>query len=332
MGPGPLTGRRRTARWWLVRAALLVAVAGLAWTLASQWREVSRSFDELTVTGVVLSGVVTVLAVGTTVFAWRALLAGLGARLPLRAAVRIFFVGQLGKYIPGSVWPVLAQMELSSDYGVGRAESASASLVVLALAVPCGGVVAAMTLPFVSASALTHYGWVLAAVPVFLVLLHPAVLFRLLGVAARVLHRPAPPRRLGTRHVAEAAGWLVGGFVCYGLAVWLVARDLHPSVGDGRMLALSIGGYALAWTAGFLVIVVPAGAGVREAVLVLALSPALAAGPATLLAVVARLLATIADLVWAAVGMALRPRSSTPDPSGAGGPPSRAATGTATRG
>jgi hypothetical protein len=43
-------------------------------------------------------------------------------------------------------------------------------------------------------------------------------------------------------------------------------------------------------------------------VLVLALSPALAAGPATLVAAVARLLATIADLVWATVGMALRPR------------------------
>jgi hypothetical protein len=293
----------------VVRAALLIAAVLLGLALAREWHDVSDSFDELTVLGVVLSGLVTVLAVGTTVLAWRALLVGLGAYLPLRAAIRVFFVGQIGKYIPGSVWPVLAQMELSRDYGVGRAESASASLVVLALAVPSGGVVASATLPFVSTSALGHYWWALLAIPVFLVVLHPAVLGRLLALAARLLKRPGVTQPLGMRHVLAAAGWLMLGFLLYGLAAWLVARDLHPSAGDGRLVLLAIGAYALAWTAGFLIIVLPAGAGVREAVLVLALSPALPKGPALLVAVVARLLATIADLVWAAIGFSLRPRT-----------------------
>ena len=31
------------------------------------------------------------------------------------------FLGQLGKYVPGSVWPVLAQMELGAGYGLSRA-------------------------------------------------------------------------------------------------------------------------------------------------------------------------------------------------------------------
>jgi hypothetical protein len=33
---------------------------------------------------------------------------------------RILFLGQLGKYLPGSVWPVLAQMELGKTYRVPR--------------------------------------------------------------------------------------------------------------------------------------------------------------------------------------------------------------------
>ena len=32
------------------------------------------------------------------------LLAGFGSRPPLRGASQVFFVGQLGKYLPGSVW------------------------------------------------------------------------------------------------------------------------------------------------------------------------------------------------------------------------------------
>jgi hypothetical protein len=295
-------------RAWLIRGALALATALLVVTLVSQWNEVSTSIRSLTAVGLTGSALFTVLAVGLTVLSWRAVLAGLGAHLPLRAATRIFFVGQVGKYIPGSVWPVLAQMELSRDYGVSRPRSAAASLIVLALAVPCGGFAAASTLPFVSRDALANYWWALIAVPAFAVLLWPPVLTRLLGVAFRLLRRPALEDPLTLRPLLAGAGWLLVSFACYGVATFLLARDLGASIAGPRLLALAVGGYALAWTAGFLVLVVPAGAGVREAVLALALSPALASGPAIVLALVARLLATLADLVWAAVGLALRPR------------------------
>jgi uncharacterized membrane protein YbhN (UPF0104 family) len=304
----PAARRTGGLRAWLVRAALLVATLLLVFELVSQWHKVSASIGELSVIGVVGSAVATVVAVGLTVMSWRAVLAGLGARLPLRAATRIFFVGQLGKYIPGSVWPVLAQMELSREYGVARPRSAAASLIVLALAVPCGGLAAAVTLPFVSRQALTSYWWAFAAVPVFAAILAPPVLGRLLAVAFRLLRREPMTEPLPARAVLAGAGWLLVSFACYGLATFLLARDLGADVGGARLLALSAGGYALAWTAGFLVLVVPSGLGVREAVLVLVLSPALAREPALVIAVVARLLATVADLVWAGVGVALRPR------------------------
>ncbi|WP_007516089.1 lysylphosphatidylglycerol synthase domain-containing protein [Pseudofrankia saprophytica] len=325
----PAAPRRKGGpRAWLVRGALLVAAGLLVATLVSRWHEVSASLRELSVVGVVGSGVATVVAVGLTVLSWRAVLAGLGARLPLRAATRIFFVGQVGKYIPGSVWPVLAQMELSRDYGVARPRSAAASLIVLALAVPCGGLVAAATLPFVSRDALTSYWWAFAAAAAFALLLLPPVLRRLLALAFRLLRRPAMTEPVPARAVLAGAGWLVVSFGCYGAATFLLARDLGASVGGPRLLALAVGGYALSWTAGFLVLVLPAGLGVREAVLVLALSPALARDPALVLALVSRLFATVADLVWAGVGVALRPRGATqPAPEGsdpssmAGAPP-----------
>ncbi|MDT3444826.1 MULTISPECIES: lysylphosphatidylglycerol synthase transmembrane domain-containing protein [unclassified Pseudofrankia] len=305
-----MPGRKGGPRALLVRGALLMAVGLLVVALVKGWHDVSASIRELSVVGVVGSAVATVLAVGLTVLSWRAVLAGLGARLPLRAATRIFFVGQVGKYIPGSVWPVLAQMELSRDYGVARPRSAAASLIVLALAVPCGGLAAAVTLPFVSRDALTSYWWAFAAALAFMLLLWPPVLRRLLAVAFRLLRRPAMTEPVPGRTVLVGAGWLLVSFGCYGVATFLLARDLGASVGGPRLLALAVGGYALAWTAGFLVLVLPAGLGVREAVLVLALSPALAREPALVLTLVSRLLATVADLVWAGVGVALRPRGA----------------------
>ena len=71
-----------------------------------------------------LVGVVAALL--CAMMTWRTLLADLGSPLPLRPAAKVFFVGQLGKYIPGAVWPVLAQMEMGRDLGVPRPRSAAA--------------------------------------------------------------------------------------------------------------------------------------------------------------------------------------------------------------
>jgi hypothetical protein len=51
----------------------------------------------------------TILNVALAGMVWQTILADLGSRLRLTVAARIFFVGQLGKYLPGSVWPVVMQ-------------------------------------------------------------------------------------------------------------------------------------------------------------------------------------------------------------------------------
>src|SRR4029079_6419948 len=67
------------------------------------------------------------------------------------------------------------------------------------------------------------------------------------------------------------------------------------------------GAFAAAWCAGFLVVVVPTGAGTREAVLTLALASLLPGGPAAALtvAVLSRLLLTLADVAAALIGVVL---------------------------
>jgi len=69
---------------------------------------------------------------------------------------------------------------------------------------------------------------------------------------------------------------------------------------------------ALAMTLGFVVVVAPSGIGVREAVLVAALAPVLDTPEALAIALVARLLFTVADLIAAAVVTPIRNRSPRP--------------------
>jgi uncharacterized membrane protein YbhN (UPF0104 family) len=78
-----------------------------------------------------------------------------------------------------------------------------------------------------------------------------------------------------------------------------------------HVLLISLGAYAAASAAGILVIVAPAGLGVREPVLVAALASEVSAGRALVVALVVRLLASVADL-GTGTFWALLPRTRTP--------------------
>ena len=270
--------------------AALVAVGALAGATVAQWSKVADAVAEMSVAALVVGAVATTLATLCSMLAWRAVLADLGSPLPYGAAGGVFFLGQLGKYLPGAVWPVVAQMELGKEHGVPRRRSGVAALLVIVMGLTAGGVVSAVTLPFVGE--LGEHRWVLALPVLGLALLHPAVP----RLAARLMRREPPERTLSRRGVAIALGWSVAQWVAYGVGVWAISRNLDGA--PGGLLALATGAYALAWAAGFVVLVAPAGAGVREGALVLLLAPAFGSGPALGVALLARLLATVGDLVW----------------------------------
>ena len=102
-----------------------------------------------------------IAALGCMMLAWRALLADLGKPLPVPAAIRVMFLGQLGKYVPGAVWAIAAQVGLAHDC-VPKRRSGTASLVSMAITLVAGLIIAGFTLPLAFAGALRHYWWVLA--------------------------------------------------------------------------------------------------------------------------------------------------------------------------
>jgi hypothetical protein len=94
--------------------------------------------------------------------------------------------------------------------------------------------------------------------------------------------------------------------------------------GGPRLLLLSTGAFAGAWSVGFLLVIAPAGAGAREAALILLLGPAMSSAQATVVAVVSRLLMTVGDLAWGGVA-ALAGRADRLTRSRSAAPPGRRA-------
>ena len=272
----------------LVRGAFLaLAAVLLVVALVREGDAVGDALGRLTPVRLAVSTIAVGVGLLAQMLSWRSLFDGsAAAALPVRAMARVYFVGQLGKYVPGSVWAVIAQAELARRHRVTRAQSAAVALGALAVLSVTGGVVGATALAIGSREAVATYWWALVAVPVGIGLLWPPVFNRLVALGMRASRLAGAVPELTARGLARAVGWA--------LAMWL--------------------SFALAWVVGFLVVLAPAGAGPREAAFVVALSPVLGTAEALVLALVSRVLMILGDGLAAAL-VAAPGRTAPPDAS-----------------
>jgi glycosyltransferase 2 family protein len=321
----PRTGWRRR----LVTVLRIAAVVAIGYfviaTAVEQRQQVGDVFGRLSWPTVALSLIAALASITITMLAWRAVLTDLGHRVSVRAGGQIYLVGQLGKYLPGSVWAYVLQMELGRRYRVPRSRGFFASLVTTGLGITAGLVIGTVGLREALRAAATAeygaagrvvFGVALVVLPLAIVFAHPKVLTRLVGLALRVTRREPLSAPLSWSGVLRTLGWSALAYGLAGVHLWLLAADVAAPGVQG--LVWCTGAFALAMTAGVFVVFAPSGIGVREAVIAATLTGlGVPFGVAYGLALASRLIFTVADIIAAggAAVVALRQGSAAAQPA-----------------
>lgn len=293
-------GRRRAVGLSTLVGAVLggLAMFYVVRRLVRDWPDASDALRDADLGWLVLGAVLAALAMTSIGWGWRYVLRLLGVRVPMGRVLAWYYVGELGKYLPGGVWPVLGRGELARRGGVPRTRAYASVALSLGLLYLAALFVAAGFLPFGLSGDGGFNRWMLflLALPVGVVLLHHEVLGALVRLVERVTGRridfPVPQWRDSLALIARyVPTWL---FV--GVGTWAVARSLTPDASFPRVVFAAV----LSWVVGFLAVPVPAGAGIREAVLTA--SSGLDGGVAAATAIVARILFIVVDVAGAALG------------------------------
>ncbi|CAN5909652.1 lysylphosphatidylglycerol synthase transmembrane domain-containing protein [soil metagenome] len=235
---------------------------------------------------------------------WRSALATLGATVRRRDVFVWYQVGNLGKYIPGGVFQILGRGELATRGGVPRSVAYNSVALSMGATYLCGALVSAALLPlvFIEQESIGGTWWVFLAIPLGLAALHPRVLGRFFNLAEKLFAGAGEAQvptwtnavRLVLRHTV---GWLGNGVAC-----WAVAVTFAPDAPFATIVFAGI----VSWVAGFLVIFVPSGLGVREATFTAIAATSLSPEIAATVAIVSRLAFVVADLIGAALALAVR--------------------------
>jgi uncharacterized membrane protein YbhN (UPF0104 family) len=139
-----MQGKQARRRWWPIVKALL-GLAILSWIGYRFYQDLAQ--PELWQQRLALGWLVpaALCYVGGQVLStlyWRRLLGHLGYRVSLLAATRAYFVGQLGKYVPGKAMALVMRAVLVRDVGVPAGLAGLAAFYEVLVTMSAGAVVA----------------------------------------------------------------------------------------------------------------------------------------------------------------------------------------------
>ena len=277
---------------------IVIGIAGVAFvarTLISKWDEVSDAFSQVDAINLVLSLLLGLAAMTSIGWIWVTMIVARSHNVRHRNAMAWYFTGQLGKYVPGGIWPIVGRAELAVRNGIPRLDayaSTGLSLVTTyAAAVVTIGIGAAATTGHRLIAVLIAISLVLA----FAAFSQPSLRAAIIRVATRVSPSASSltdPKRLARLTVVHIPAWIL-----MSLSTSVTATAFGAKISIADMLFIT----TTSWLAGFLVVGVPGGIGVREAVFTSLAGGIIGTPMAVSLALMSRVVFIAVDLTGALV-------------------------------
>ncbi len=300
----------RAAQWVFAALVLFFAIRALA----GQWNQVGARLlnIEFRWEQVTAATFLILVTYALLIEGWRRILSGWDSNLAFRPAARIWFLSNLGKYVPGNIWSLTAMSVMARERGLSGLAAAGSSVIMQSVSLATGTAIVMVT----SAKLLGQPLLVGAAVLLLVVgvVTAPRYLPRLAVWAANLSGREIvtpsiPASGIWMAALASTASWLL-----YGLAFQLFVRGLLGTAPGEISSYIAV--YTAAYILGFISPIAPAGLGVREITLAAFMTQLGLANEAdaALAANAARLWLTVVELVpsgfYIAVGAT---RKSLPD-------------------
>lgn len=245
--------------------------------------------------------------------AWHRILKCLDQYVAPIAAIRIVFVSQFARYVPGNVGHHIGKLVLARAEGISVKNGAVSIIIESVLVLLLGLAISAIFLPkqLIALFEVQVWGWfaagafILAVIAVLLAVKYGSKVL----IAQDLVNTFWKGWRTKLVLLCEVLFYYVINFVFIGGLAWLLATQVFVSYELSLIQLTSI--MAFSWTVGFLAPGAPAGLGVREVISITLLSASYDAEVAAGIVLLHRLVLTLGDLFTLGLGMILKPHKLT---------------------
>lgn len=277
---------------------IAIGVAGIAFvvrTLVSKWAEVTDAFAQVDAINLVLSLMLGLAAMTIIGSMWVTMLASRSHRVRHRSALSWYFTGQLGKYVPGGIWPIVGRAELAVRNDIPRVDayaSTGLSLVSTYLAAILAVAIGAI---FSADHRLIGVAILAAMVLGYFIFSNARLRATTIGIASKI--SPTAQSLTDPKRLARLVALHLPAWILMSLSTSVTAGAFGAQIGIAEMLFIT----SSSWFVGFVVVGVPGGIGVREAVFTSLAGGIVGAPIAVSLALMSRVVFIAVDLTGALV-------------------------------
>lgn len=277
---------------------------GLA--IATNWEAISRvAWNDTAVLLIVAALAASLLRrlAGGLRWAWVVnLFKTQGDPMPLRDSLRVYFITNLGTYLPGTYWFIPARMMMNSKHGMTAMQTGISTVFEQVLLVLSGALLGLLGLELVAevlGVAVASFWWIAVVVVLGLVSIHPISLRFIMTLLARALRKPLGEYNLKYSTTLLHLVWSIVIWLLGSLALLLLAM-VFVSTLTFMDLPVFSAIFAVSWLIGFFTPFAPSGIGIREGVMGLAFGVmGFPVGAGVVIAMLSRLLIVAEDLFWA---------------------------------
>lgn len=261
-------------RYWLLLLLKLAIFALVAWfvrgTLIAAWEQLGRHPLRLEPLWLLGAGGVYLLGLAPAALFWYYALRVMGQKPGIWDTLRAYYVGHLGKYVPGKALVVIIRVGMVGGEKVHMGVAAASVFVETLTMMAVGAFIAALIVAMALGEEVMLF-W--GAVGLMLLAVLPTLppVFRPIAKAAVGRNDPAVAARLrNLRYRTLAVGWLCMApvWAAVGVSLWCVLRAMGiERFSPWDDLPTLTATAALATVAGFLSLI-PGGLGVRDLLLI----------------------------------------------------------------
>lgn len=282
---------KRPVFWIRIGFLVLLLIVGRhLWLAGGRWLESAREFpwkvDPLLLA---LSSILLLVGLFISPEGWVMVCRERGINLSRRELYAVWFGSQLGRFIPGKVWLFAGRIGFLKARGYSVAKTASTLVLELLFSTAAVGFMAffvGVFNPGITGNPTIR--WAIAAAGIaaaMLPLLSP--LQKLAFRVKKVSFRPVSPG-----HSIRVTLFFTGTWIVRGTSMWMWFQGMGLNAGPLECMAAA----PLSWLAGYIVILVPGGLGVREAAAALIALPVALVAPGIAAAGGQRIIMTVWEI------------------------------------
>ncbi|XOU94206.1 MAG: lysylphosphatidylglycerol synthase domain-containing protein [Candidatus Kerfeldbacteria bacterium] len=276
--------------------------------LSNNWSDISVSLKSANYL-LLLSGIfLIVLILYLQSYIWHLLLKQSNNTLKFSASFITYFKSVITRYLPGGIWVYFARTYLTGKLGFKKTQIIFLILIESLFVVATGSISILLFQPpsdiyiiiAILSIILTITGFVFIFSPSFFIKIYKTFYNKILSIIP-----------LNRQTIAKATSLYFILWILSGLFLYIIINAFTP-LGVDNIPSL-IGIYAISWVVGFVVFFMPSGIGVRDVFLIILLSTIVSVPIATLVALIARIVFLIGEIICFFISLIIEKKHPLPN-------------------